>query len=267
LKQRTQIGKTDTVFWKQAGDRAVSLLFPRVCPLCGRILPPVPNDLLTSGDNPYICRECYRELHFPEEPLCFLCSRPIRDETKAYCRNCAVTVHCFDQGKALLMHDEAAKKILYDLKYHNRRDNARMLAFEAAKRLQSWIRQIKPDVIIPVPLHRKRQLERGYNQAQLLAGRLSEILASEKIFIPVDSRFLLRVRKTSAQKQLQSTQRRENIKGAFEISYREDPGKYKNCTILLVDDIYTTGTTVSECAKVLKETGAGRVFFLTFSIG
>ncbi|MBR3403542.1 MAG: ComF family protein [Parasporobacterium sp.] len=267
MNQRTQIDKTGKDFWKQAGDRAVSLLFPRVCPLCGRILPTAPNNLLTSENNPYICRDCYRELHFPAEPLCLLCSRPIQDETKEYCRDCAATVHHFDQGKALLMHDEAAKKILYDLKYYNRRDNALMLAREAADRLEGWLLKIKPDVIIPVPLHKKRQLERGYNQAQLLSCRLSEILSSRKIHIPVDSRFLVRIKKTSAQKQLQSAQRRDNIKGAFEISYREDPGKYTNCSVLLVDDIYTTGTTLSECAQVLKEAGAGKVFFLTFSIG
>ena len=267
MKYTVKNAGTGAFFWKQAGDRAISLLFPRVCPLCGKILPTGQNELSASGKNPYICESCYRELHFPEEPLCLKCSRPLADDTEEYCVDCASAVHHFDQGRALLMHDEAAKKILYDLKYYNRRDNALMLAREAADRLRGWIGHIRPDVIIPVPLHKKRQLERGYNQAELLSRRLSQMLDSEEMSVPVDSRFLVRVKRTSAQKQLQSAMRRENIRGAFEISYREDPGKYRNGRILLVDDIYTTGTTLSECAKVLKAAGAANVFFLTFSIG
>lgn len=189
------------------------------------------------------------------------------EETEEYCRDCAGTTRHFEQGRALLLHDEAAKKILYDLKYRNKRDNAKMLAIEAAARLHDFVKRYDPDVIISVPLNRKRELKRGFNQAELLAGHLIRELKSYGLDLRMDPDYLIRVKKTSAQKELRREQRRENIRGAFEISYKEDLRKYKGCTVLLIDDIYTSGATLSECARVLKAAGVAKVYFLTFSIG
>lgn len=238
----------------------LQLLFPRVCPLCGKIL-----NLRMNKGNPYICPECYSKLKFVSGAGCLKCSRPLSDETALYCADCSRHKRWFDQGAALLIHDQHARKILYDLKYRNKRDHADMLAFEAAGRLSSFLELWKPEVIIPVPLHKKRLRRRGYNQAEVLSEKLSRILVSHQIRIPVDSRYLIRVRTTSAQKELSSEERERNMRGAFEIHYKEAAGKYRR--ILLVDDIYTSGATLSECARVLKEEGAEKVFFLTFSIG
>ena len=267
-------------FMKRTLDQAVNLVFPLVCPLCGKILPLPGQAVSSAGDagisgcnsvtlgvNPYICPDCYGTLVFPEEPRCFKCSRPLEEETQEYCTDCGREIRHFDRGIALLMHDEAAKKILYDLKYHNRRDNAKMLAREAADRLHGVLMRWDPDVVIPVPLHKKRELKRGFNQAALLTEFLVRNLKEYGLSLMTDPDYLVRVKTTSAQKELLREQRNENIRNAFEISYKEDPRKYEGRTILLIDDIYTSGVILSECAKVLKAAGAGKVLFLTFSIG
>ena len=252
--------------WKETLLKASELLYPRVCPLCEEILAPFSAAYAGNG-NPYICRSCYERLVFRKEPGCLKCSRPVEDETEEYCPDCKNKVRYFDQGKALLIHEDSAKKILYDLKYHNRRDHARMLAYEAAERFADTIRVWKPDVLIPVPLHRKRERKRGFNQAGILAMELGRELFNRDLALQVDPGFLVRVRSTSAQKELGAKSRKENIRGAFEICYRESQGKYRGKKILLVDDIYTSGATLSECARVLKKAGTRAVFFLTFSIG
>lgn len=171
-----------------------------------------------------------------------------------------------------MMHDDAAKKILYDLKYSNRRDHADMLAGEAAYRYHGLIEFWHPDVMIPVPLHKTRELKRGFNQAEVLARKLRQYLSDYGLEIPVDNGLLIRTKHTYAQKELNRTRRIENISGAFRLNthYRQTSGKGRfqlPQTVLLVDDIYTSGATLSECAKVLKAAGVSRVFFLTFSIG
>lgn len=167
-----------------------------------------------------------------------------------------------------MLHDEPSKKILYDLKYYNRRENAGMLAYEAVLREGTTILGWKPDVIIPVPLHKKREIKRGYNQAALLANQFSIYLAEvSSRLIPVDDRYLVRIRKTSPQKELSGNRRQENVRNAFAVSYKDDSCKYAGKTILLVDDIYTSGATLSECARVLKQYGAAKVYCLAFGIG
>ena len=162
-------------------------------------------------------------------------------------------------------HDETAKKILYDLKYSNRRDCADLLSSEAARRLRPEIVRWNPEVMIPVPLYPKKELQRGYNQAGVLAQKLSRYLEKVQINLPVDQDYLVRVKQTSAQKELSRERRNQNIRGAFEISYKRTGKQYQR--VLLVDDIYTSGATLSECARILKKAGTAQVFFLTFSIG
>ena len=268
-------------FLTRFGERLIRLLYPRVCPVCGEILPTVTS--VNLQQNPFLCKSCRRFLTFPQEPRCLCCSRPLLEDTEAYCTDCRCSRKYFDQGTALLLHDETAKKILYDLKYSNKRDHADMLALEAVRRLGERIRRWNPDVMMPVPLHPKRELQRGFNQSEVLADRLSRYLQERKIDLPVDCTWLHRIKKTLPQKELSGYQRKENIDGAFAVAAGGErkkriggpekergvsavlPAEYRR--ILLVDDIYTSGATLSECARVLKAAGAERVFFLTFSIG
>ena len=269
---------------------AVSLLYPYVCPGCGRILSvrktSSERTVQSSGQlsakrrNPYICPACYARISFPKEPRCLCCSRPLEEEEEEFCYDCGRKKKHFDAGTSLMLHDEISRKILYDLKYYNKRDNARMLAYEAVLREGQRVLSWKPDVVIPVPLHKKRQQTRGFNQAQLLAEwfcvylkELTEPQACRTygicgaISLPVDPRYLIRAHKTKAQKELTGDQRRENVRNAFSIRDNTDPARYAGKTILLVDDIYTSGATLSECARVLKLHGAGQVYCLTFGMG
>lgn len=247
-------------------DSALNLLFPRRCPVCGRILT---RDLVKDSINPYICGKCYEGLSFPEGARCLKCSRPVQDELQELCRDCAGKRKNFDQGTALLMHDGPSQKIIYDLKFSNKRDNADMLASEAGRRYMRQIRFWNPDMIIPVPLYRKKEFERGFNQSELLSEKLSKYLKEKGTVIPVRNDILVRIRATKPMKTLDSEGRRVNIQGAFSINSRrpEAYGELKGKKVLLVDDIYTSGATLSECAGVLKQYGVSKVYFLTFSIG
>ena len=115
-----------------------------------------------------------------------------------------------------------------------------------------------PEVVIPIPLHPARRRKRGYNQAELLAKELGRLWK-----LPVDTKYLKRMQKTLPQKQLNDRERRENMKTAFKIT--ENDVKYKS--VLLIDDIYTTGSTMDAAARILKENGVRKVYFLCISIG
>ena len=120
--------------------------------------------------------------------------------------------------------------------------------------MQRW----KPDVIIPVPVHRKRYRKRGYNQAAVIAKQLSRISQ-----IPLDENVVIRVEDTKPSKELDPAERTENLRRAFVID--EQIKKYKR--VLLLDDIYTTGATIDTISRKMHKKGVERVYFLTISIG
>jgi len=156
-----------------------------------------------------------------------------------------------------MIHDESAKKLLYDLKYSNIRENAKFLAREFVRKKYKEILSWKADVIIPVPLHKKRYRKRGFNQSELLANELGNYFK-----IAVDSASLVRCIDTIPQKELDKSKRKKNIENSFK--FLDNIVKYKYA--ILVDDIFTTGTTINECAKVLKKSGVEKVYFITMSI-
>lgn len=147
---------------------------------------------------------------------------------------------------------------IYRFKYKNRRCYGEIFAAEMAAELGDAVKQWKIEEIIPVPLHRSRQRIRGYNQAQILAEELGK-----RLDLPVNKDAVKRIQKTRPQKVLGSRDRIRNLKGAFGVTKSWIP---KKC-VLVIDDIYTTGNTIHRVAKVLKNAGAQKVYFLTISIG
>ena len=147
--------------------------------------------------------------------------------------------------------------VVYALKYKDKRIYGEILAREMARRYQSYMKRKKADLLIPIPLHQSRMRARGYNQAEILAKTISDLTG-----ISYDTEVLFRVKKTVAQKENDNRQRYRNIRGAFEA--RKD---VKGKNIFLIDDIYTTGSTLDEAAKMLKKAGACNVYFLVISIG
>lgn len=235
------------------GKRAVGfildILYPRKCPVCDRIITP---------KGALICPPCRKRVSFVAEPYCKKCGKALLFEEKEYCENCSRTEHRFRYGVALMNYDSVSRKILSDLKYHNRRDNADYVAAEMALRLGEEIGRMAPDALVPVPVHPRRKRVRGFNQAEQLAKRLGE-----RLQIPVRSDLLVRVKNTRPQKELGSLGRLNNLLKAFAV--REwDPSL--EC-VLLIDDIYTTGSTAEACTRVLLAAGAQRVYVLSAAIG
>ena len=143
-------------------------------------------------------------------------------------------------------------------KYKNRREYGDFYVQELLRACGEAVRSWNPDLLIPIPLHKSRRRKRGFNQAELIARGLGKELG-----IPVSADSLLRTKKTSPQKELNDQERKSNLKNAFQLA--KDNVKFKK--ILLIDDIYTTGSTIDAAASVLLDHGAEKVYFLCISIG
>lgn len=257
-------------------EKLLGILYPRVCPVCGKLLKPDLTELLNYQpgssffcENPFICPECAGELKYcADKARCMKCSRPLQDEGAELCRECQTVERNFDFGTAALVHDKAAGDIVYALKYSSLKCNAEFGAFEMLKAIDSTGGAASPflnaDALIPVPLHPKREFERGYNQAKLLAEELSLLIgiAYDKT-IPVDSEYLERVSDTVRMKNLSGGERAAGISGAFRVC----PQTRRYRRVLIVDDIFTTGATINECAKTLRHAGTAVIYFITVTIG
>ena len=192
------------------------------------------------------------------DTVCFRCGKPIRDTEKEYCRDCECKKRYFQQGRGLYIHEKKAAAAVYRFKFQNQRNFAEIFARELAQHYKEQLKNWGVEVLIPIPLHRKKQRKRGYNQAELLARALSK-----RTGIPVETEALLRVRNTVPQKNLHPRMREQNLRGAFGVSKDWKPVK----SVLLLDDIYTTGNTINKAAEMLKRAGVGKVYFLSISIG
>jgi ComF family protein len=206
---------------------ALDIIFPPLCHVCR-------NFISTAGEI-HICPEC-RELMPPiVAPLCIVCGIPFAGAgTDHVCGRCSSS---------------------HPFKYRNKTHLRRPLALLTMESLSEFIQSRRPDLIMPVPLHRKKLSSRGFNQALLLG----EIL-SQRLKIPLDRRNLRRIRWTEPQVNLAAADRRLNVKGAFAI---HESAMVKGRRVLLVDDVLTTGSTVEECGRVLKASGAADVTVIT----
>lgn len=225
------------------------LLYPRCCPVCGEIVMP-------KGE--LICPECFRKLSFVRQPACKKCGKEITSDRQEYCYDCSRHKRSFEYGLSLLNYDETAKKSMVKIKYKNKREYLDFYAEAIWQRYSKQLMRIKPDVLIPVPVHPSRKRRRGFNQAEVLAE-----LLGQRMNVPVADDALCRTRKTAPQKQLGPAERLKNLKEAFAPGRQLDGVK----KVLLVDDIYTTGSTIEACTRILKQTGISQVFFVTICIG
>lgn len=252
METRTKIRKRKNA---GQGSRAASavykgvlqLLYPLRCPVCDRIVKP-------AGEQ--ICLECLGRLKILTPPWCMRCGKKLKQEGE-YCADCRRKEHVFRRGRALYEYESAAMPI-YRFKYGGRREYAEYFGAQMAEYLGEFIRNIQPEGLIPIPLHRKRKAVRGYNQAELLAWALGRHLD-----VPVYTGFLVREKNTSPLKYENPQERQNNLKKAFNIA-RNDVKLEK---IIIVDDIYTTGSTMDEAARVLKAAGVKEVYFVTLAIG
>ena len=225
-------------------ERLLELLYPSKCTFCGKIC---------EG----ICDDCREKYPMIQEPRCKKCGKPIREETEEYCYDCKKTDHYYEWGRSLWIHKEPVNEAIYSFKYKNKRVYGEIFARELAKTYGKHLKQQKVELIIPIPLHKSRRRERGYNQTEILAKYLGEYTGIE-----VDRTSLVRNKKTTPQKRYNDKERKKNIRNAF-ILKKEIHAK----NVVLIDDIYTTGSTIDEAARVLKKSGVINVCFLTISVG
>jgi len=233
----------------QFHKEVTELIFPRRCPVCAKIVS-------VRGEN--ICPDCREELFYIKEPHCKKCGKGIDSYEKEYCYDCKKKTHYYTQGVGCFEYRGAIKDAIYQYKYKNKREYADFFIEELVKNQGNHIRRWNPDIIIPVPLHKKRRRKRGYNQAEIIAGGISKNLS-----IPMDTHILKRVKYTNPLKEYNEKERQQMLIGAFQLSERNLNWK----KVLLIDDIYTTGSTIDAIAKELKEHNIEETYFLAMSIG
>ena len=230
-------------------DRIVDLAFPPRCAIC--------NELLSIGERGS-CYECRDKLTFVVEPYCMKCGKPLDNEELEYCSDCSTKEHSFDEGRAALVYDEYISRSIYRFKYNSKQEYAAYYAQIIYDRLRDKIKSWNPEALIPVPIHKNRMKKRGYNQAYLIAKELSKLTG-----IPVENNLVKRKNETKVQKELGARERENNLKKAFIVNKNVVELK----SVVIIDDIYTTGSTVDSIASLLKEKGVRRVYFISLSIG
>lgn len=236
-------------------------VYPRQCPVCGEIVTP-------RGQ--LICRKCLDRLSFVKAPVCEKCGKQILTASQRLCGDCTRKPKSFVKGCSLLNYDELSRDLMVQMKYHNSRQDIELYARLGAMRIRQELHggqcgsgtiafaPTKFDYLVPVPVHKSKYRERGYNQAEILAQ-----LISKELNIPVGKDFLIRIKKTEAQKNLDPNLRERNLKDAF----RAGLIPQDVVRVLLVDDIYTTGSTAEVCSEVLMEAGVREVYVFCICSG
>jgi len=231
-----------------AGSRLLALLFPADCAICGTPLPTVDAVPLCAAcltpPEPFAAEYCCARCRTP-----FLNSRPLDEH--GLCSLCRLGLTEFEWSWSYALHDGRLRQLIHLFKYARMRPLARELG--------AWLAYAYPrlehfDALVPMPLHWWKRMGRGFNQSDLLARELSR-----RVGVPILNAARRR-RRTAAQASLTHAQRRDNVRGAFDVP---EPEQVRGLSLLLVDDVMTTGSTVNACAKALKQAGAARVCVLT----
>ena len=225
----------------------VSLLYPPACAICSADV----------AARKYLCNECETKLVRIEPPFCSKCSEPFQGAiTNPFdCANCAHRTLYFENAVSAFRSGGMVRRVILDFKYGGQIHLRHLVASWLFAALEDdRLRAREFDIIIPVPLHPARERERGFNQAALLADLLSAQLSIQNK--PV----LERIRYTTTQTAFDRAERMENLHGAFRLRKNVD---VRELRVLLIDDVLTTGSTLSECARVLKKAGASSVHAAT----
>ena len=234
------------MIFKKVLSRIIDLFFPRRCTICDKVI---------SGDTG-ICVECKKQIRPLQGAVCMKCGKKLHDE-RIYCHDCVRREHDFEQNFAVFEYP-LVRESLYRFKYSGRAEYAAYYAKEAYALHGARIRELQADALVPVPLHKSRFRRRGYNQAEELAKELSELIG-----VPVCNELVKRIKATKALKILDVRERQNNLKKAFLIIQND----VKLKTIIVVDDIYTTGATLDAISRVCKEAGVEYVYSLTVAVG
>ncbi|MEO5972973.1 MAG: ComF family protein [Sphingomicrobium sp.] len=223
---------------------ALDFALPPRCPGCGTIVDQIHN----------FCAECWKQLDFLGAGGCASCGMPLQGTDFHTCAVCLARPPRIARARAVVAYDDLSRRLVIKLKYGRKVALAKTMARYMAPLLD----QLPPGtVLVPVPLHRRRLWQRGFNQAAILARELSKRAA-----IPTDARLLKRVKRTPPLKGLNRLQRRRAVAGAFRAG---EGAELCGRTVVLVDDVLTTGSTANACARALKRAGAARVDLVSWA--
>ena len=220
------------------------IFYPRRCVICDRILRMKERE---------ICRQCKGLPLLIGENFCV-------PEGQEYCEDCQSKKTTFLCGRSVFSYNRDLRRSIARFKYHGRQEYASYYGRMMYKVHKEWIQKIQPDMLLPVPVHKKRLQQRGYNQAELIAKELGVHAR-----IPVVTDWLCRQENTLPQKELSAQERFQNLQGAFAVKEAE---LYTNINcVIIIDDIYTTGSTIEACSQVMRKIGVQNIYFLCLCSG
>ncbi|MES2252857.1 MAG: ComF family protein [Pseudomonadota bacterium] len=250
--------RNKNMLFKDFFRSTLDFLIPCRCLMCGDFTQ-ASSTSLENITQPSLCTACWQQLSFITEPYCKACASPLSFDGDG-CRSCHEKSFVFDSARAALVYNDAAKQLITRFKHAGQTGYAQLFRPWMQTAIET---EQHYDGIIPVPLHFWRLFERGYNQAALLAHRFSlkRTFSSDVAPIPILKGALKRIRHTPSQGHLSAQERLENIDNAL----NANPAIVSGKCLLLVDDVMTTGATLNECARALKNAGAVRVDVLVLA--
>jgi len=229
-------------------SQIIDYILPYRCASCSE---------LTDGKNG-VCSKCFQKLNFITLPYCNICGFPFEFsiEGQFSCAKCIVLPPKYDMSRSLFKFDQNSKNLVHAFKYSDQTNNAKMFAKLLLARYQTEIQNV--DLVVPVPMHRWKRVFRNYNPAQILALELAKFMAK-----PMIPDVLIKKKWTISQIGLSKSKRSKNLNGSIKLG---DKHSVNGKTILLVDDVKTTGATSNLCSQVLKNAGAASVTLVTISL-
>jgi ComF family protein len=235
----------------------IDLIYPPRCSICEKFL--WKNRARKDQQELLFCNPCFDGFSEITSPLCPTCGRPFASEVDEdhLCENCLRKRPYYDAMRAPYLFEGGIMEAIHQFKYAGKSHLAKSLGPLLSSFAKKWLGKLDGYLIMPVPLHPRRLRERAFNQSLLLARYVAALPALELDFLS-----LKRIRYTQPQTGLKTDERRKNVLWAFEIADRK---VVKGRTVLLVDDVATTGNTLNECARTLKRAGAREVFCLTLA--
>lgn len=229
------------------------LLFPRSCVHC--------QEKVENTPSRFLCRECLQQIHFVQAPACTTCGHPYFGVLTGprRCPHCTALNPLFKQGKTLFLAKGPARTLLHELKYRKGHYVLNDLAL-IAEQQPHFIRYLSNARLVPVPLHKDKLRERGFNQSQLLAEMLAGIAPGSSVL-----NCLVRTRFTLTQTRLNRENRSQNMKNAFALAPSVHLNKHDQ--FILIDDVFTTGSTLNACAEAFHRAGIQHLKVATLGHG
>jgi len=239
---------------RTASDALVSVIFPAGCRIC--------DELLTDSRRVPICQQCLASLQRIQPIACEICGLPLpgfaqKEEQPLLCSACKDKTYAFDCARSYAIYDGPLVRAILLLKFEQIEPLGIWFAERLVEVVHSEAEKLAADVVVPVPLHRQRERERGYNQAALISKPLAK-----RLRLPHKAVLLVRTRARPDKRILSLEERWESVRGAFATR----PGRQvDNLRVLLIDDVLTTGATLDACARALRDAGAKSVVALTMA--